>query len=292
MSFIIRNLSELDNRYSIIFCDVWGCIHNGINAFQKASSALASFRQKGGIVVLLTNAPRPADSVMRQLTRIGVDENSYDHIVTAGDAALEFVKNNFREAKIYHLGPKKDESFFNALRSSKENASFHLSSLEEASLIICTGLFDDSTETPDDYEEIFLKSLNANLPMVCTNPDIFVDFGNKRIFCAGALASRYMNLGGKVYSFGKPYEEIYNFARNILHKNEIDFRNSDLLCIGDGLHTDIKGANNQKIHSLFIADGLERASLMKKNNMVNELEIQKFFQGKDEKPNYVMGQLK
>ena len=91
-----------------------------------------------------------------------------------------------------------------------------------------------------------LKSLNANLPMVCTNPDIFVDFGNKRIFCAGALASRYMNLGGKVYSFGKPHEEIYNFARNILHKNEIDFGNSDLLCIGDGLHTDIKGANNQK----------------------------------------------
>ena len=99
MSFIIKNLSELDNRYSIIFCDVWGCIHNGINAFQKASSALTSFRQKGGIVVLLTNAPRPADSVMRQLTRIGVDEKSYDHIVTAGDAALEFVKKKFCEAK-------------------------------------------------------------------------------------------------------------------------------------------------------------------------------------------------
>ena len=283
---IIRKLKDLGNRYSVLFCDVWGCLHNGMEVFKAAEEALNLFRKSGGMVILLTNAPRPSKAVGRQLQRIGLSETSYDYIVTAGDAALKFIKeNNFGE-KIHHIGPVKDKSFFDTLFSGSSN--FSLSSLQEAHFIVCTGLLDDQNETPDQYEGKLKSAVDLGLPMVCTNPDISVDFGNKRLFCAGAIASSYEEIGGEVYYFGKPHKHIYNYAHALLKKASISVNNTEILCIGDGLHTDIKGANSEKIHSLFVANGLEKENLIGKNGLLGAPILEPFFRSKDEKPDYII----
>lgn len=292
MATIIENLNELESNYSILFCDVWGCIHNGIEAFETANHALKNFRSKGGLVVLLTNAPRPEEAVKRQLEAIGVCRNSYDHIVTAGDAALEFITGNTLGKKIYHIGPEKDAAFFYTLFSTSRGSNFSFSGLDEADFIVCTGLFDDAKETPNDYKTTFEIARNRDLAMVCTNPDIYVDFGINRIFCAGALAVAYQKIGGKVYSFGKPYHEIYNFAYKLLQNNNITTENSKILCIGDGWNTDIVGAKNQELQSLFIANGLERKSLIGSNGALDTMKLAAFLNAKEESTDYVINYLK
>ena len=292
MPEIIKSLKQISSNYSFLFCDVWGCVHNGVSAFDIAISALNKFKADGGLVVLLTNAPRPADAVARQLNRLGVDPNCYDFIVTAGDAALKFVtSSNFGE-KIYHLGPGKDRSFFKTLFSFTGNIHFELSSFDEADLIICTGLFDDSTETPSDYEEFFAQAYKKNLPMICTNPDLYVDFGNKRVFCAGALASTYQDYGGQVYWFGKPYSSIYEYTERFLIEQKLQVPKSKILCIGDGLRTDIKGANNQGFDSLFITHGLEKKHLIGKEEKLDVIKLNEFLKKKVEKPRFVIDYLK
>ncbi len=292
MCYIIKSLEEISYNYSIIFCDVWGCIHNGVSAFEQATFALNNFKMDNGVVVLLTNAPRPSAAIHRQLNRLGVDTNCYDLIVTAGDAALQFVTNSKIGEKIYHLGPEKDSSFFNSLFSSPENIKFSLSSFAEADLIICTGLFDDSTETPDDYEKLLEKAYKKNLPMICTNPDIHVDFGKKRVFCAGAIASAYQDYGGKVHWFGKPYTSIYDFAVKSLTEKNFQVVKSKVLCVGDGLRTDIKGANDQGLDSLFIAHGLEKQYLIGEEGNLDVIKLEEFLKQKVEKPNFVIDYLK
>ena len=292
MSLIIKNLNDLRNQYSLLFCDVWGCVHNGIEAFKSADLALTAFRKSGGIVVLLTNAPRPAKAVKRQLDKIGLSDDSYDHIVTAGDAALEFIKKNNLGKKIYHVGPAKDKSFFDTLFSTSGTYGFSLTPLQKADFIVCTGLFNDQTETPENYRSIFKRAKAQKLSMICTNPDVFVDFGEKRLFCAGALALSYKEIGGEVYSFGKPFDEIYNFARKLLRENNVLMNDTEILCIGDGIHTDIKGANNQKIHSLFIANGLEKENLINQDGLLDESKLENFLKKKSEKPDFVIENLK
>ena len=292
MPLVIKNLNDLRNQYSILFCDVWGCVHNGIEAFKSADSALTSFRKSGGTVVLVTNAPRPAKAVQRQLDRIGLSDGSYDYIVTAGDAALEFIKKNDLGEKIYHIGPAKDKSFFDALFSNSVTRVFSLTPPRRANFIVCTGLFNDQIDTPENYESILVHAKAQKLPMICTNPDIFVDFGEKRLFCAGALALRYKEIGGQVYSFGKPFDEIYDFARNLLREKNVLINDTEILCIGDGIHTDIKGANNQKIQSLFIANGLEKENLINEDGLLDESKLEQFLKEKSEKPDFVIENLK
>ena len=192
MTQLIPSLKEIASRYDAVFCDLWGCLHNGRAPFPAAVAALQGFRAQGGKVVLLTNAPRPSDQVVAQLDRLGVPRDAWDTVTSSGDAAQYALFTGAVGQKVWHLGPEKDHSFFDhPPEDLADPVAIEKVPLEEAEGIVCTGPFDDLTETPEDYRAQFLYAKTRNLPMLCTNPDLVVDLGDKRIYCAGALAALY-----------------------------------------------------------------------------------------------------
>ena len=259
MTKTIENLHQISDRYEAVFCDLWGCLHNGVEPFAEAVLALEKFRGKGGKVLLLTNAPRPAPIVQQQLNRIGVDPALYDGIVASGDAARAAMVSGAFGTKVYHLGPPKDDSFFENLETEDfyQSKDIERVPLDEAESVVCTGLLDDSTETPDDYRAVLLEAKTRGLKMLCANPDIIVHFGNDTLYCAGALAAAYTEMGGESLYFGKPHPPIYELARNRL--TAIAGRviaDNKILCVGDGINTDIQGAVAEDLDSLFITGGI------------------------------------
>ena len=255
MTTLISNLSDISNRYDALFCDLWGCLHNGQRPFPDAVAALQNFRAGGGTVLLLTNAPRPKTAVIRQLDRIGVPHDAYDEIVSSGDASQAGMVSGMVGQKVFHIGPQKDDSFFTDLDADLEARSITRVPLEQAEGIVCTGLFDDATETPEDYRATLLFAKHMGLKLLCTNPDIVVDYGEKRIFCAGAIAALYSEMGGESLYFGKPHPPIYDLARRRLSRlRKVD--DDNVLCIGDGIHTDIQGGLSDGFDTLFITGGL------------------------------------
>ncbi len=255
MTDLIDRLSDISDIYDAVFCDLWGCLHNGVRPFPDAVAALQRFRANGGFVVLLTNAPRPKASVIRQLDKIGVPHDAYDEVISSGDASQYGMLSGLAGTKVYHLGPKKDESFFTDLPDDVEGKQITRVPLEEAEGIICTGLFDDRTETPEDYRATLLYAKQKGMTLLCTNPDIVVDMGENRIYCAGAIAALYGRMGGKSLYFGKPHPPIYDLARRRLaaFKRVPDDR---ILAIGDGIHTDVQGGLAEGFDTLFITGGL------------------------------------
>ncbi|MEO8243715.1 MAG: TIGR01459 family HAD-type hydrolase [bacterium] len=260
MTEIIATLADLGPRYDAVFCDLWGCLHNGQTAFPAAVAALQAFRAGGGRVVLLTNAPRPASAVTRQLDTLGVPCDAWDLVVTSGDATQSAMLTGAVGRKLYFIGAPKDEPFFTDF--APDLAAFAATQdpiirvgMDEAEGIICTGLVDDLTETPDDYRAILLQCANNRLPMLCANPDIIVDYGDRRIYCAGALAAAYEKLGGTVYYFGKPHPPIYDLARRRL-SGLIHGKEPSILAIGDGIITDISGGTGEGIDTLFVSGGI------------------------------------
>ncbi|RMF41508.1 MAG: TIGR01459 family HAD-type hydrolase [Alphaproteobacteria bacterium] len=255
---IIDSLDALPRRYRALFCDVWGCLHDGVRIFPAAAEALIRYRKAGGHVVLITNAPRPHSVTARQLRAMRAPEGLYDAIVTSGDAAQAGLAAGVVGSRVYHLGPERDEEFFRDLPAEIANpVPIERVPLKEAEGIVCTGLFDDETETPEDYRAIILEGVNRRLPMLCVNPDIVVDRGERRIYCAGAIAQAYAEAGGVVHYFGKPHPPIYDLARRRLALRvgeEID--DEDILCIGDGIATDIAGAVAEGLDSLFVTGGI------------------------------------
>jgi HAD superfamily hydrolase (TIGR01459 family) len=190
---ILESLADLSGRYDAVFCDLWGCLHNGKVAFPAAVAALQGFRANGGRVVLLTNAPRPSSSVIKQLDALGAPRDCWDIVVTSGDAAQMGMLSGAVGRRVHHIGAPKDEPFFTDFAEdlaayAKTQAPITRVALKEAEGIVCTGLNDDLTETPDDYRAALLLGKTLGLPMLCANPDIVVDMGDKRLYCAGALA--------------------------------------------------------------------------------------------------------
>lgn len=248
---IIDRLDALAERYSAILCDVWGVIHNGVEAFGPAVEALQRVKRQGKAVVMITNAPRPHGPVEEQLRSLGVSDDAYDCVVTSGDVTRELISAGPR--RIFHIGPDRDMSLYDGL-------DVEVVEEFEANGIVCTGLYDDRTETPDDYRELLQRLRARNLPMICANPDIVVDRGGTIIYCAGALAQAYGQLGGRTQIAGKPHHPIYGAslaaASRILGR---EVGTKDALAIGDGVMTDVKGAANMGIDLLFVADGIHAA---------------------------------
>src|SRR5262245_39080780 len=204
MTSLTDHFATLAPHYDAVLSDVWGVIHNGVAAFPAASDALARFRLKGGAVSLISNAPRPGAQVIQMLDRMGVPRTAYDAIVTSGDVTRAMVTQRPGEP-FYLIGPERDHTIFTGL-----DAPF--STPEQAKYVICTGLFNDEVETPDDYAEQLAALRARNLFMICANPDIVVERGDKLVYCAGALADAYAALGGEVYYAGKPHRPLYDMA--------------------------------------------------------------------------------
>lgn len=256
MTQIIQSLDDVSARYDAVLCDLWGCLHNGVAAFPAAVAALQLCRARGVKVVLLTNAPRPEVFVAAQLDDLGVPRDAWDLIVTSGDAAQDAMLAGAVGRKVWHLGPDKDAGFFTAIptawagQEGVERVSF-----EEAEGIVCTGPFDETNDVPDDYRAKFLLAKTRGLPMLCANPDIVVDKGETRIYCAGALAALYEDMGGEALYFGKPHPPIYEMARRKLATINLGDE-AQLLAIGDGINTDVAGAAGEGIDVLFVTGGL------------------------------------
>lgn len=255
MIAIASNLSEIAAPYAVLLCDVWGVIHNGVSPFASAVAALQGARRNGKTVVLVSNAPRPSDEIPAQLARIGVSDKAYDLIVTSGDAAREILAqwSAAGEVRVHHIGPARDLPLYDGLAVARV-------SLAEASHVVCTGTFDDDTETPDDYTETLAEIVRRGLPFLCANPDIVVQRGDRLIYCAGALAQKLEALGGAAIYPGKPHAPIYELAlKRLADKAGRAIAKSEILAIGDGLMTDILGAQRFGIAALFIAEGIDAA---------------------------------
>lgn len=248
----IPGLSTLAKDYDAVLCDVWGVIHNGVAAFPAACEALVRFREAGGRVVLLTNAPRPAEPIFEQLVRLGVPRKAWDDVLTSGDVTREILMAR-PERAIFHIGPDRDLALYRDL-------PIELVEADRAEAVVATGLFDDTVETPDDYRTRLAALAERRLPMICANPDIVVKRGTKRVWCAGALARVYEEYGGEVALIGKPYAPVYEEARlRLAAVCGRPFDHLRVLAIGDGLPTDIRGAYTQKIDVLFVTSGIHGA---------------------------------
>jgi HAD superfamily hydrolase (TIGR01459 family) len=244
-----ERLRDLVAGVDVVLSDIWGVVHNGLEAFPEACEALHTFRAQGGAVILITNAPRPADSVQRQLRKMGVADETYDAIVSSGDLTRHFVAGHPGK-KFFWLGPERDNSIHRGL-------DLMLAPLQEADYIVCTGPFDDETESAEDYRGMMLKARERQLTFICANPDIVVERGDRLIYCAGAIAELYRELGGEVIFYGKPHRPIYERAMELAadrHSHAIPL--SRVLAIGDSVRTDLAGARGFGIDCLFVTRGI------------------------------------
>ena len=251
---LLPQFSALAPDYDVLLCDVWGVVHNGLAAFPDACDALMRARARGATVILITNAPRPSEVVAGQLDHFHVPPEAYDAIVSSGDVTRSVIETR-RGKSLHHLGPERDRPIFSGL-----NVTF--APLETADYVVCTGLEDDDVETPDDYRVRLQAMLERKLFMVCANPDVVVERGDKLVYCAGALADLYATMGGEVLYAGKPYRPIYDMA--LKRAEEASGREvplSRVLAIGDSLRTDLKGAHTAGIDFLFVTSGIHGEEL-------------------------------
>ena len=254
----ISGLSEISDRYDAILCDIWGVLHNGVASFPPASEALVSFRRRGGAVVLISNAPRPSPPIQKQVLKLGVPSEAFDGVVTSGDVTIGLMERQAGD-RVLHIGPARDLSLFDAAMEAT-GARPKLVSLEDAQYALCTGLRNDDTETPDDYEPELRAMAIRGMVMICANPDIVIHRGDTLVYCAGALARRYEELGGSVIYAGKPHAPIYDRALALVGRVRgapVDKRR--VLAIGDGMKTDIVGATRAGLDALFVTGGIHRS---------------------------------
>jgi len=250
---LIPGLSAIADKYDALLCDVWGVLHNGKRAYPGVPEALAKFRARGGHVLLLSNAPRPSDALPAMFESFGIPHEVYDGILTSGDATRLCLSSHEYGTRCYHIGPERDLALF-------EGTGVDRVAEEEADVILVTGPFDDEVEGPEDYREQFGRLVARGLPLICANPDIVVERGDRHIYCAGALAKLYGELGGQVIYFGKPHGPVYDIARQRLAGFAGEpVPDARILAAGDGPLTDIKGANDAGIDALFITGGIAAA---------------------------------
>jgi len=253
---VLSHAAPLFARYDVIFCDVWGVVHNGLTAFDGACAALEKFRNGGGTVILVSNAPVPKHRVAETLETRGVPTSAWDDIVSSGDIALAHVDERGFE-RLYCIGPQdRDQALFSALKTRSVP-------LAEAEAIICSGLNFDRDETPNDYRPLLEDARKLGLPFVCANPDLVVDVGGTLLYCAGAIADLYAQMGGAVFWAGKPHLNAYETAHAKAEAlRDRNVAREKILVIGDSLRTDMKGAENFGCDALFIASGIHRHETM------------------------------
>jgi len=252
-SFIER-FSTLAGRYDVVLSDVWGVIHNGLESFPSACEALSRFRASGGRVALITNAPRPGEVVVRLLDRLKVPRESYDTIVSSGDVTRTVMSARPDKA-VFHIGPERDLPIFDGL-------GLRFVPYEQADYVVCTGLNHDEVETSESYRELLTKLAARQLFMLCGNPDLVVERGERLVYCAGALADLYGTLGGEVLYAGKPYRPIYDLALErigALRGGPAPL--ARVLAIGDSVRTDLKGASDLGVDCLFVTAGIHAEEL-------------------------------
>ena len=264
----LNHLSEIYKNYDTFIIDLWGVIHNGMVLNPKAIEAIEHLKNSSKKIVFLSNAPRPSSKVVNFLLKMNMDRKHLSNVMTSGEAAMHAINKNQFGKTFYHLGPTRDNSVFEKVKENKTG-------LEKCDFILCTGLFDEY-ENDLEYYKIFLRK-HVSKKLVCTNPDLIVHRGNKEELCAGSIAKVFEELGGEVVYFGKPYKEIYNMCFS---------QNEKVLAIGDNLRTDIKGANNLNIDSLFIYNGVH------KNEIKGNEEISALLKKYDVKTNFLQKELK
>ena len=242
-----KGFKTVAKDYDLFFIDIWGVLHNGISIFNNSLKVLNELENLKKEYVLLTNAPRPNFVVKRFLENMGLDKNISNKVYTSGEAALEYLTLNYKEKKFFHIGPPRDFDLFKLFEKNK------MKKPEEAEYFLCTGLFEKYEKDLEYYLKIFKSEIKKKL--ICTNPDLVVDRGEEREYCAGTIAKLFEKIGGQVEYFGKPYPKVYTQSTNT--------NNKKILCIGDNLNTDIKGANLQNFKSLFISSGIHRNEIDK-----------------------------
>lgn len=257
MTRIIERLSDVAARYDALFVDLWGCVHDGIAAFPDAIEALRDFRLTGGAVVLLTNAPRPRAPIARQMARIGVPDDCWDAMATSGDSARAALFRGVVGKRVYFIGEEHDQVFFSPLKIIEKPVDIIQVPLDEAEGIVCCGPFNRSAD-PSIHLDDLTRAHDMGLKLLCANPDIVVDRGHAREWCAGAVARLYSEIGGQSLYFGKPHAPIYDLARRRLAVVRQGVTDRRTLAIGDGIMTDIRGAVDAGIDSIFITGGLAK----------------------------------
>jgi len=260
-------LNKIVNYFDLFYIDIWGVLHNGIKLNEEAVNVLSKLDDLGKEYVLLTNAPRPNLDVIKFLNKLGLDEGKSSKVYTSGQGSLNYLNNEKKGSKFFHLGTTRDFGLFDNFISLKQDK------IENADYLLCTGLFEEKEEL-EFYEN--LLSQYTEKEMVCTNPDLIVYKGEVKEYCAGSVAKVYEKMGGKVKYFGKPYPMVYQQSSNPVNKK--------VLCIGDNLNTDIKGANIQNFDSLFILNGIHRNE--------NHKKINKLFENYKVEVNYIQEKLK
>ena len=247
-----KGLRSIFDKYDVFFIDIWGVLHNGLNLFKNSVEVLEKLEKNKKKYVLLTNAPRPNHTVINYLKKMGLDEKKAHHVYISGQAALDQLKNmNYK--KFFHIGPPRDFDLFKTFKNQK------VEKIGSCDFLLCTGLLDEHQTDLEFYEKLLQDHIKKK--MICTNPDLVVDRGEVREFCAGTIAKIFEKLGGEIKYFGKPYPDVYAKSFNNLKDKKV-------ICIGDNLNTDIRGANMQNFDSLLINNGIHKREI---SNGINEL---------------------
>ncbi len=256
MTRTIHALAEIAGDYRAAFVDLWGCLHDGVRPFPEAVEALRAFKAGGGIVVLLTNSPRPRAGVADQLEALGVPEDCWDTIASSGDSARTAMFRGIVGTRVHHIGTAAEaEVFFAPGDVPGGTVAIERVPLDAAEGLVVTGPLDDANDVPADYRPPFLAAKQRGLKLLCANPDLVVDRGDRRVICAGALAAEYASMGGESLYFGKPHPPIYDLARRRLAEIA-DIEDAEILCLGDGIATDVAGARGEGLDCVFVAGGL------------------------------------
>lgn len=278
----LSGLQEIAGDYRAILCDVWGVLHNGVDIYPRSSEALANFRHGGGRVVMITNSPRRSSGVKAQLAEMGVRDDAFDDIVSSGDVTRALIEES--SGPVFHLGPDRDLPLYEGLAAERVD-------LDQATAIVCTGLFDDETETPEDYRTLLGEAAERHLPFICANPDIVVERGARLIWCAGALARLYDEMGGETRLAGKPHSPIYRVARERLAGlANGPVPDASILAIGDGMPTDVAGAIGAGLDLLYISAGIHAGEYGPADNP-DETALEAFLAAHKANPNFWLPRL-
>ena len=267
MTDLPSGLSALADRYDVLLCDVWGVIHNGVESFPEACQALVNWREQRGPVILISNSPRPSDAVVEQLDRLGVPRAAWSAFVTSGDATRTLLAAR-SPGPAWIVGPDRDLTLY-------EGLGLETADPETAAFVAVTGMVDDENEVPDDYRDRLAIAAERGLTLICANPDRVVQRGDRLIYCGGALADLYESLGGAVLMAGKPFAPIYDLAlaeAQALLGQPVD--RARVLCIGDGVITDVKGADDQNLACLFIAKGIHGEAALGADGKLDHAKVE------------------
>ena len=291
MTRIVTSFADISAEYDVAYVDLWGCVHNGLTALPQAVAALQAYRAQGGVVVLVTNSPRPWDSVAQQIAGMGVPAEAWDAIATSGDSARAAMFRGVVGEKVWFMGESpRDDDFFKPLSVIDDPVDIQKVPLEQAEGIVCCGPFDPLAD-PAVNRPQFLYAKQRGLKLLCANPDIVVDRGETREWCAGALAALYTDMGGESLYFGKPHPPIYDLARRRLTALGTAPSDPRIIAIGDGIHTDIAGAMGEDIDSLFITGGLA-ATETRTTDQPDTKALSAYLEKEMMNPTFAIGQLR